>query len=64
MSPDAAALRPMDELASMEATDVPPAVDLGPDPYIEDPNYDTRLTQIDPEEQGADLPTSPEEWPS
>ena len=44
-----------DELGQIEATEVPPAVDLTPDEEHNDPEYDRDLATLDPDEQGADL---------
>lgn len=52
-------LNPDDEFGSVEAAD-PPEGEVGQDPYVEDKNYDESLAELDPDEQGGDLPL-PEE---
>lgn len=52
-------LDPDNELGQVEAH-LPPIGVSDQDPYVEDENYDSTLAQLDPEEQGVDLPV-PEE---
>lgn len=48
-------LDPDDELGNIEAGEVPEGA-VEPDPYIEDPNYNPEIGDVDPEEHGVELP--------
>lgn len=54
-------LHPDDELGMIEAAEIPQG-QAPSDNYVIDPNYDESLAELDPDEQGAELPHSEEEW--
>lgn len=45
-----------DEFGQIEAAEVPPAIDLEPDENLPDPEYDSALANLNPDEQGGELP--------